>query len=208
VTTTIQRFGLASSLAVALTVGAGLTWLLLPRPEVLPPRLVNLENMGHLVSVKVNYANVIEFTLPRAVGIPMTDWEVRYAGTTVLLVARGDCSVATDLRLAKYEAVDPKNRRLTVLLRTPATLDARVSHSPPNQGGSQLFAIMNNGIEALIPDQENRIEAIDGAFARAETQVAAACTKSFVIDSARRNTENVLRGVYEATGWDAAINWK
>src|SRR6478735_3881464 len=63
-----------------------------PPPQ---PALISLEKMGHLVSVKVNYANVIEYTEKMAQDIPWTQWELRFGGTRVLFVARGDCLVGT-----------------------------------------------------------------------------------------------------------------
>jgi hypothetical protein len=192
----------------ALCVGAGVAWHFKRAPEAQPPPLVSIEKMGHLVSVKVNYADIVDFTLPRELAIPGTNKKVHYGGTTVLLIAKGDCSVATDLRLAKYDAVDTTNRRLTVVLPLPTTLDARVNHSAPEQGGSHLYAIKNNGLEALIPDQTNHNEAIDKAFATAETRVASACMSATAIDAAKQNAENVLRGMFKATGWDVVINWR
>jgi len=71
-------------------------------PPPAPPPLVSLEKMGHLVSLKMNYSDVIEFTQPNAVDIPWTNREVPLGSTRVLLIARGDCSIATDLRQARY----------------------------------------------------------------------------------------------------------
>ena len=196
------------SLLCALGVGAGVQWWWSSKKETQPPPLIALENMGHLVSVKVNFADVINFSLPRAVGIPMTPYEIRYGGTTVLLIAKGDCTVATDLRLGKYDAVDTDGRRLTILLPRPTTLSARVNHSSVRTGGSQLYAVTNDGLEAFIPDQSNRNEAIEKAFATAESRVAAACRSAEALATAKGNTEVLLRSMYSAIGWDVAIKWR
>src|SRR5262245_6366175 len=85
------------SIAAAGVIGAGATlWM---KKEALPPPLISFERMGHLVSLKVSYADVVEFTESRSLEIPWLQWELPYAGTKVLLIARGDCSFATDLRL-------------------------------------------------------------------------------------------------------------
>lgn len=85
----------------SLAIGAGLAWWFKPTAPEQPPPLKTIESMGHIVSVRVNFSDVIDFTLPRAVDIPGTPYEIRYGGTTVLPIAKGDCSLATDLRLAK-----------------------------------------------------------------------------------------------------------
>jgi hypothetical protein len=182
-------------------------WGLKSRQQAQVPSLVGVENMGNLVSVKVHYADVIDFTLHRAIDVPQTPWEIRYAGTHVLLIAKGDCAVATDLRFAKHEAVDRNTHRVTIRLAAPATLYARVDHASPERGGSRLFAVLNEGLEALIPDQTHPNKAIDAAYAKAQAQVAAACKSPDVINTARENTEAVLRQMFAASGWDVTFEW-
>src|SRR5205085_12083708 len=87
------------SLVGAAAIGVAATWLVAIRSRQPPPPvapMISLEKMGHLASVKVNYADVIEFTENRTQDIPWTQWELHFGGTKVLLVARGDCTVATD----------------------------------------------------------------------------------------------------------------
>jgi hypothetical protein len=101
--------------------------------------------MGHLVSVKVNVADIVEFTENRTFDIPWSSWEVRYAGTRVLLVVKGDCLVGTDLRAGRYEAIDRNGRTVTLVLPLPALLQARVNHAPAGEGGSRRTACRTRG---------------------------------------------------------------
>ena len=192
----------------ALLGGAGLAWRLKPMTTATPPSLVEIEAMGHLVTVQVHFADVIDFTLPRAVGIPLSDYEIRYGGTTVLLIAKGDCSLATDLRLARYDKVDVARRRLTVTLSSPVTIGARVNHAAPEQGGSRLYAVSNNGLEAFIPDPSNRNQAIEDAFRLAETRVSAACRNVDAIRQAKSTAESLLSSMYRSTGWNVTYQWR
>lgn len=197
------------TVVAALAAGIGGTLLFGPKaPGLPPPSLIALEKMGHLVSVKVNFADVIEFTENRAFDIPWTSWEVRYAGTKVLLVARGDCLVATDLRAARYEAIDAVNRTVTVVLPTPGVIQARVNHAPPEQGGSHVFALSNHGIEAIIPGSANRTKAIDAAMRVAQTRVEAAGKTAEVVATAKQNAELVLKSAFAALGWVASFKWQ
>ncbi len=176
-------------------------------PEAAPP-VVSLEKMGHLVSVKLNYADVIEFSQPRAVDIPWSQREVRLGGTKVLFVARGDCTVATDLRQARYADVDPQRRTLTVVLPQPAPLQARIIHAPREQGGSFFYAITEHGLQPFIPSAGSRTRAMNTVLAAAQRKVGQACSEGAVIASARNNAESVLGATLAATGWTPAFRWR
>lgn len=203
-----MRMSLIATGLAALLVGAGVAWWLKPNPPIEPPPLSIIEDMGHLVSVRVNVADVVDFTLPRAVDVPMSNYEIRYGGTTVLLIARGDCLVASDLRLAKYESVDAPSQRLTVLLPLPKTLSARVSHDPRKKGGSQLYSVVNNGLEVFIPDTSNRNLAVEKAYAKAQEKISAVCGANEIVEQARATTEALVKGLYKGVGWTATIKWR
>ncbi|RYF65881.1 MAG: DUF4230 domain-containing protein [Comamonadaceae bacterium] len=164
--------------------------------------------MGHLVSVKVRYANVIEFTQQITQGIPWTQWELKLGGTQVLLVARGDCLVGADMRKARYEAVDPAARTAVLLLPPPTTLSARINHSPRDQGGSYFYAVQGTGIELLIPGSANRTQAIDTALQRAQQDVERTCLASSTVVTAKENAEAVLKPLFAVTGWAVQVRWQ
>jgi hypothetical protein len=190
-----------------LMLGGVLAWQIKPAPPPSAPSLATLENMGHLVSMRVHVADVIEYTLPRAVDIPGTDYEIRYAGTNVVVIAKGDCSLASDLRLAKQEDVDAGQRRFTLVLQTPIVLGATVNHAAPEQGGSRVYRIENEKLEMFIPERTNMTKAVEGAFDIAQKKVAAACAAPDVVAQAKKNTEDLLRELYKAAGWDIAFKW-
>lgn len=178
-----------------------------PPPPAAPP-LVSLEKMGHLVSLKMNYSDVIEFTQPNAVDIPWTKREVPLGSTRVLLIARGDCSIATDLRQARYENVDETARSLTIVLPQPAPLQPRISHEPRDKGGSYFYAVTEHGLQAIIPDARTRTAAVDKALATAQQSVQAACSQPAILASARDNAASVLQATLFATGWTPEVQWE
>jgi len=191
-------------------VAAAITFVLIqrpPAPPVAPPPLVALEKMGHLVSLKMHYSDVIEFTQPNAVDIPWSQWEVRLGSTRVLLVARGDCTVATDLRQARYEDIDEAARTLSVVLPAPAPLQARISHAPRDQGGSYFYAITDRGLQAFIPSAQTRTTAMNKVLATAQQAVQAACSQPSVLDAAKDNAASVMQATLLATGWTPDIVW-
>ncbi len=194
-------------IVAAVALGAATTFLARPTSKS-PPPIHAIDEMGHLVSIRVNVADVVEFTEERSLGIPWTSWHLMYGGTKVLLIVKGDCLVGTDLRAAKYEAVDTVGRNVTVILPAPTVLQARVNHDSPENGGSRLYALSNQGIEAIIPGDSNRTRAIDGAMRVAQERVERAGRDAEVTRSAKQAAEAVVKAVFSATDWTAHIKWQ
>jgi hypothetical protein len=196
------------SIVAALGIGAYGTGKFGARTDDVQPPLETIVKMGQLVSLKLNYAEIREFTAKRALDIPWSQWEIRMGGTTVVLVAKGDCSVATNLNDAKYEKVDAANRTFTISLPSPQAFQPRINHASRDQGGSYFYAITNRGVEALIPSSTNRIAAIDHALTWAQKDVERACSQRQVLASARENAETVLRATLAPTGWKPTFVWR
>jgi hypothetical protein len=169
--------------------------------------MISLEKMGHLVSVKVNYSDVIEFTEKSAIDMPFNR-EIRLGSTRALLVAKGDCTIATDLARAAYENVDREKRTLTVTLPAPQALSLRISHDGRDKGGSYFYAMTENGMAAFIADPGKRTRAADNALAKAQLELARVCLSAPNVTSAMQNAEAVLGSMYLATGWTPTFRWK
>jgi hypothetical protein len=163
--------------------------------------------MGNLVTVKVHYANVLESVEKIARDIPMTPWELRLGGTKVILVARGDCLVGTDIRLAKYQEVKYDLRFAALVLPEPNTISARVNHDSREKGGSYFYAVTGTGLEPIIPGSYNRTKAIDTALAAAQNDIANICSSPDVIATARKNTAAILVSTFSSIGWKVDIRW-
>lgn len=204
-----NRLKLTLALAGAAAAGVAGMWLFgSGSKEAAQAPLISLEKMGHLVSVKVNYADVIEFTEHRTQDIPWTQWELDLGGTRVLLVARGDCTIATDLGSAKYQDINEEARTFTLLLPEPKPLQIRVNHEPREKGGSYFYAITGEGLEPIIPDSSNRSLAISNSLAFAQKQIEQACNRPQIRTLAKKNAEEVLNATFQATGWKPTYVWK
>jgi hypothetical protein len=202
-----RRVAWIAAVVTALALGVALSLFLRSNGEPQPPALFSLEKMGHLVSVKVNVADIVEFTQDRTFDIPWSSWEVRYAGTRVLLIVKGDCVVGTDLRAGRYESVDRRGRTVTLVLPPPTILQARLNHAPAEQGGTRLYSVSNEGFEALIPGNANRMKAIDAAMAIGQRKVEEAGRSPDVLRAAKSNAEELLRNSFAALGWTVTIRW-
>ena len=203
-----RRTILAGSIVVAVAAGALAALLLGPRSRPAAPPVLALEKLAHLVSVKVNVADVVEFTESRTLDIPWSSWQLKYAGTRVLLIVKGDCLVGTNLAAGKYRRIDTAARTVTLVLPAPQVLQARVNHAPAEHGGSRLYSVSNEGIEALIPGNANRLKAIDAAMQIAQRKVEEAGRSPDVMRAATQNAEAVLRAAFGALGWSTRIEWE
>jgi len=204
-----------SKFAFALVAGAAVlsaitAWKFKPekeQPPPAPPPLVSVQEMGTLVSLKVSYANVLEFNNRVTQAIPWTQWEIRFGGTRVLLIARGECLIGTDLRLAKYEQSTAATKSATLVAPNPQVISARLNHDPKT-GGSAFFEVTTNGIVALVPGTEEQTKAINLALQKGQSDIEASCAKPELIEAARKSAEAVLLPTVSATGWKVAIAWR
>lgn len=209
-----------SSFVIALVAGlsAFAAWQLKPQkqaPPPAPPPLVSVQAMGALVSLRVNHANVIEFNERVTQDIPWTQWELRLGGTRVLLVARGECLIGTDLTLARYEfpaAASPANTGTathiaTLVLPQPKVISARLNHDA-DHGGSYFYSVSSQGVVALVPGTESQTRAVNRALQKAQSEIEASCARPELIDAARKSAEAVLRPAVAATGWQVAVVWR
>lgn len=196
---------------VAFTFGAAGTWAVnhdfSEQPPSGPP-LIAFDKMGHLVSVKLNYSNVIEFIQPRRVSIPATPLNISAGGTTVLLVAKGDCTVASDLTRAQYRDVKHSEHTVTLVLPVPAPLQTRVNHDDRAKSGSYFYAVTEHGLQTILPGLKQSTTAMNGALQRAQNEIEQACKQPSMIAIAKENAEAVLGGMLQATGWKAQFIWK
>ena len=184
-------------------------WKLKPEKEQAPPPapLVSVQEMGTLVSLKVNYANVIEFNKRATQDIPWTQWELRFGETRLLLVARGECLIGTDLKLAKYEQSTTGTKTATLVAPNPKVISARLNHDPKS-GGSYFYAASSTGLVALMPGSDEQTKLTNSALQKAQSDIEASCAKPELLETARKSAEAVLLPTISATGWKVAIVWR
>lgn len=185
------------------------TWKIKPEKEQPPaaPPVVSVQQMGTLATLKVNYANVIEFDQRVTQDIPWTQWELRFGETRVLLIARGECLIGTDLQSAKYEHLSTETKTATLILPSPKVFSARLNHDPKT-GGSVFYTVDNKGITSLIPGTDSQTKAMNRALQKGQSDIEAACAKPDLLIAAQKNAETVLQPVVSATGWKISIVWR
>ena len=202
-----MQFTLVTLLLASLAAFAA--WQLKPQKEPAPhaPPVVSVQEMGTLTTLRVSYANVIEFSERVTQDIPWTQWELRFGGTRVLLIARGDCFLGTDLQLAKYEQVQPTDKTATLSLPNPKVLSARLNHDA-KAGGSYFYAVTNDGVAALLPGTAGQTKAMNRALAKGKSEIEATCATPDLLAAAKRSAEAVLQPTISATGWKIKTVWR
>ena len=197
------------SSALAALAGASMVALNMnhQQPETTQKPIIGFEKMGHLVALKMNYSDVIEHIEQRKKSIPLTNYDLILGSSRVLLVAKGDCSIATDLRQIKYSATNTDAKQVTLRVPLPKPLTIRINHDAKNQGGSYLYTMTNTGLEPLLADSSNQREAIARVFVDAEKKIEQACTQPSVIEQAKTNTSTLLTSMFHAVSWTVKIEW-
>lgn len=196
-------------IVVVACLSAVVAWKLKPETvqAATPPALVSVQEMGALVSLKVNYANVIEFNERVTQDIPWTQWELRFGATRVLLVARGDCLIGTDLKMARYEQLIAAKKTVTLVVPHPKIISARLNHDP-KQGGSYFYAVSSSGIVALEPGTERQTKAMNSALEKGQSEIETSCSRPELLETARKSAEAVLLPAVSATGWKVSVVWR
>lgn len=184
-------------------------WILKPEqaPVFTPPALEKVQKIGTLTTLKINYANVIEFNKQAVQKVPWTQWKFAYGETRVLLVARGVCLIGTDLQSAIYERMNQKNKTGVLVLPNPKVISARLNHDSKTDG-SYFYTIDNTGISALVAGTEEQTHAINQALQKGQRDIEASCAKPNLIATARKNAETVLLPIISATDWNFTIVWR
>ena len=197
------------SSALAALAGASIVALYMnhQQPETIQKPVISFENMGHLVALKMNYSDVIEHTEQRKQPIPLTNYDLILGSSRVLLVAKGDCSIATDLRQIQYSSTNTDAKLVILRVPLPKPLSIRINHDAKNQGGSYLYTMTNTGLEPLLADSSNQREAIARVFVDAEKKIGQACNQPSVIEQAKTNTTTLLTSMFQAVGWTVKIQW-
>ena len=122
----------------------------------------------------------------------------------MVLIARGECLISTDLKLARYEQSAIGAKAVTLVVPHPKVISARLNHDPKT-GGSAFFEASTRGLVALVPGTENQTKAINLALQKGQSDIETNCAKPEFIEAARKSAEAVLLPTVSATGWKVVI---
>jgi hypothetical protein len=196
----------ATVVAIVATAVAVTLYLRTPVPVDVVQQ-VSLEKMGQLVSMKVNFAEVIE--LNQALSAVILGQSVGYGNANVQFVLKGDCVIGIDLAKAKTarqqsQSTAGEGKIVELTLPLPRALQPRVNHDSRANGGSYL-ATTN---KSLLVGNASLNRAINQVMTTAQNDVKRACSQPDVIESSRKNAEMVLTALFMANGERPVFHWQ
>ena len=157
--------------------------------------------MGHLVTLKVPATQIIQHT--ESYKMLEGSWaETSLRSAKVVLFAQGECLIGSDLREVQAKDIDTKTQTLTLVVPRPHVISSAVRHDR-----SDLYEISSGGLERLIPNSDLQKTAVQKSFEIAQAQVRQFGESEEVNRMARENTETVLRGLLQPTGWTVKFEW-
>lgn len=191
---------LAISVALVLAAATYL-WRTLnpPEPPTIAP-LVQLEKMGTLVSLRINYADVKPFVSAKDVSTLFGNVEL--GRTELLLVARGECTIGPNLANATLVADKHTQGMFHLTLPPPRTVNASINH-----GLSKVWNGSTHRLDSLFNSDRNMQLAIDAAYADAEADIRRTCRSPAYVNQAKKYAEEVLKAMYAGSGQTLSIEW-
>ena len=155
------------------------------------PTLEQVQRLARLVTLNVPIADVQTSRLSGYVG-----------STSVVIVVKGDVEIGTDLSRATFDSLDVERSTAVLTLPPPTLSRPRLDHER-----TFIYRIDRTGLWKLSPGDAGQRDLINAALREAQRLLAAAARQSSLIDQSRRLAEEVLRGLFEASGWKIEIRW-
>ena len=175
--------------------------------ETQAPAILKVQEMGNLISLNVSYSNIIDIKDRITQDIPLTNWELEFGATRVLLLAKGNCLIGADLKQAHYEHSDTDKRTVDLILPEPKVLSARLDHSV-GKTGSYFYAVDHSGVSKIIADSHRQTELMNKALAIAQKDIERQCAGADYILSAKKSAETMLLPLITHTSdWQINILW-
>jgi hypothetical protein len=171
------------------------------------PAILKVQEMGNLVSLNVSYSNIIDIKDRITQDIPLTNWELEFGATRVLLLAKGNCLVGTDLKQAHYEHSDDNKKSVDLILPTPKVISARLDHNV-GKSGSYFYAVNHSGVSKIVSRTDRQTELMNKALATAQKDIEGQCASADYILAAKKSAEAMLAPlITHASDWRINIVW-
>jgi hypothetical protein len=156
------------------------------------PTIEEIQTLASLTTLKVNVADAI-----------VTEFSGRTGGIACVLVVHGSVTLGVDLRKARFESVNQKNRTAVLVLPEPTIQSVAL-----DQEKTKIVALWDNGLWIILPGQgEANAAATNLAYREAQKVVARAADDRELIEQARRQAERVLKAFIEEMRWRGEVHW-
>lgn len=120
-----------------------------------------------------------------------------------VVLVNGELEVCTDLNLARFEEVDPGNRKAILVLADPTTRRAWLD---PEQ--SSIYRIDHKGLWKIAPFTEVSPGVVNQAMVEAQQCIESVGREVNLIKRAKAHSELVINQFLEALGWEVNLVWE
>ena len=151
----------------------------------LGPTISQLERMGELTSMRIHVADVL-----------IADGD-GHRGSWLI---KGDAILACDVSRAKIVRIDSVNRTAIVCLPPPHVRSARLDHEKTKTWSVETTT--------WLPwSSGNQSTFRDAAMYHAQQLIEGAALSDRNVESARKQTETLIRQLYELVDWHVTVEW-
>jgi hypothetical protein len=150
-----------------------------------------IQGLAELVTTEVHVADVQQTRIDGYSG-----------GIAAVLLVKGDYRLTVDLSSATFAAVDPVQRRATLILPPPQISSPRVDHA-----GTRLIAVTTSGLWHLVAGERAQVAVVNQAYLQAQQIIATAAAEPALQQRSREQAESVLGCFFDALDWSVTIRW-
>jgi hypothetical protein len=156
------------------------------------PTIQQVQALASLITQRIEVSDVEETAI-----------EGRTGGIKAALLIKGDFLLGTDLSGARFEAVDPGNRRAVLVLA-----QRRITSPRLDQERTRLFAVTRSRLWTILPgDRSVTTALLNRAYIDARHLVVAAGDDPRLTKGSEAQAELVLSTFFWTLGWDVAVRW-
>jgi hypothetical protein len=153
------------------------------------PTITELEKLGHLCTLRVHVADVLQLNDQRWYGDIQGAW-----------IVKGDALVAVDMRQAHIQTKDLQARRAVIVLPAPQLLSPRVDHEKTRTYDFYAGVLRSAATSRQLRDQAMlEAQKLITFAAQGEAKDASSV--------ARRQAEDMIRSFYALVGWTVDVRW-
>ena len=149
------------------------------------PTVTNIEKMGHLVSLRTNWADILSEDWT---------WGTGLTQQKIIYVVKGDALLACDVHGAKVLEKDDRNRRAVIQLPAPKVLSPRINHHQSGPYDSSFW---------ITPEKRDAMT--QHALEKGQDRIAQAAGCEENIAAAKANARQVLTALWEIQGWNVEV---
>ena len=156
------------------------------------PKIEQVRRLGTLVTLEAPLSDVQTSELSGFTG-----------SASVVLLVHGSVLVGTDLSAARYEEVDPQQKRAVLVLPEPVAQRPRVDHEK-----TRVYRTDRGGLWRWFPAEGAEAAAYERAMTQAQRLLQLSAQRPELLAQAREHASAVLCPFFDSLGWSVELRWE